>query len=125
MHAIARNLGATAADASRAELEAELAASQQNADSTDSPDPLTGFHIIEVLLDEHSPAVGRRLGSLQWPRGHIPVSVLHGRVLHEADPGLSLAAGDRINLLAKRHSGREDRAKRSDAPLAADNAGSS
>ena len=125
MHAIARNLGATDADASRAELEAELAASQQNADSTDSPDPLTGFHIIEVLLDEHSPAVGRPLGSLQWPRGHIPVSVLHGRVLHEADPGLSLAAGDRINLLAKRHSGREDRAKRSDAPLAADNAGSS
>jgi chloride channel protein, CIC family len=123
MHAIARNLGA-AADASRAELEAELAAAHQNADSADSPNPLPGFHIIEVLLDEHSPAVGRPLGSIPWPHGHIPVSVLRRRVLHEADPRLTLTAGDRVNLLTKRHSGDEGRGEYSDAPLTSDNAGS-
>jgi hypothetical protein len=86
--------------------------------------PLHGFHVSEVLLDEHSAAVGRPLGSIQWPHGHIPVSILHHRVLREADPRLTLAADDRVNLLAKRHGGGEGRGERSDAPLAADNAGS-
>jgi CIC family chloride channel protein len=123
IHAIARNLGAAATDASRAELEAELSAAHQNADGTDSPNPLHGFHVIEVLLDEHSPALGRPLRSVRWPDGHIPVSILHRRVLHEADPAHTLTAGDRVNLLAKQHSGDQGRGERSDAPPASDNAG--
>ncbi|HEX4787461.1 MAG TPA: chloride channel protein [Actinospica sp.] len=102
IHAIARDLGAAATDASRAELEAELTAAHQDTVSTDSPNPLKGFSVVEVLLDDRSPAVGRPLGTVTWPEGHIPVSILHRRLLREADPVHILAAGDRINLLTKR-----------------------
>ena len=101
MHAIARDLGAATAETTRAELEADLAAAHQPTDVADSPNPLTGYRVIEVLVDEHSPAAGTALGVMAWPAGHIPVSVLHHRVLHEADPSLELAAGDRINLLVR------------------------
>lgn len=109
MHAIARDLGTASSASSRAELEAELAAAHQPSSHADTPNPLTGFHVIEVLLDEHSPAVGRPLGAVEWPQGHIPVSVLHRRVLREADPGLVLNAGDRINILTKSHGPGETR----------------
>jgi CIC family chloride channel protein len=102
MHAIARDLGATTAESTRAELEAELAAAHQPTDEADSPNPLTGYRVIEVLVGEDSHAVGKPLAAVDWPTGHIPVSVLHRRVLHEADPGLKLTAGDRVNLLVRR-----------------------
>jgi CIC family chloride channel protein len=107
MHAIARDFGATTAATTRAELEAELAAAHQPADAADSPNPLTGYRVVEVLVDDRSPAAGRALGAVAWPSGHIPVSVLHHRVLHEADPHLALAVGDRVNLLVRRPAGRE------------------
>jgi hypothetical protein len=71
------------------------------ADAADSlnPNPLHGFRVIEILVDERSPAVGRPLGAVRWPDGHMPVSVLHRRVLREADPAFALQAGDRVNLL--------------------------
>jgi chloride channel protein, CIC family len=107
MHAIARDLGSAAADSTRAELEADLTAAHQPADAADSPNPLTGYRVIEVFVDDHSPAAGTALGAVAWPSGHIPVSVLHHRVLHEADPRLELAVGDRINLLVRQADGRE------------------
>ena len=123
MHAIARDLGTARSEASRAELESELAAAHQDTDCPESPSPLKNFRVIEVLLDEDSPAVGRLLGSVRWPEGHIPVSVMHRRVLHEADPRLSLTAGDSINLLTKRQDGAA-RGEHADTPAAVDNAGS-
>lgn len=81
LHAIARELGTASAD---------------------SPDSPHGFRVIEILVDERSPAVGRPLGAVTWPDGHVPVSVLQRRVLREADPALALQAGDRVSLLTRR-----------------------
>jgi len=113
MHAIARDLGAATAASTRAELEADLAAARQPTDAADAPNPLTGYRVIEVLVEDHSPAAGRALGAMAWPAGHIPVSVLHHRVLHAADPRLELAPGDRINLLVRHVDG--DRSPAHDA----------
>lgn len=63
------------------------------------PDPLHGYQVIEITLAPGSPAVGRRLGSVQLPSGAIPVSVLRDRSLADPDPGLTLNAGDRLSLL--------------------------
>jgi hypothetical protein len=42
-----------------------------------------------------------RLGSIRWPDGSFPVSVLRHRMLQDPEPGVILAAGDRISLLGR------------------------
>jgi CIC family chloride channel protein len=105
MHAIARDLGAVAAESTRAELETDLAAAYQATGEDASPNPLTGYRVIEVVVEDLGRAVGKPLGTVAWPAGHIPVSVLHHRVLQEADPAMRLAAGDRVNLLVRQADG--------------------
>jgi hypothetical protein len=63
------------------------------------PDPLHGYQVLEVALAPDSAAAGRPLGSVPWPRGSIPVSVLRDRTLTDPDPGLTLNVGDRVSLL--------------------------
>jgi CIC family chloride channel protein len=67
------------------------------------PTPLPGYQVVEITIGPHSPAVGKALGTLSWPDGCLPVSVLHHRRLHEPDPSRVLAPGDRISLLPQRH----------------------
>ena len=64
------------------------------------PAPLHGYQILEVTIDPDSPATGHTLGEATWPPNYVPVSVLDNHTLRDAHPGLVLAAGDRINLLA-------------------------
>jgi chloride channel protein, CIC family len=64
------------------------------------PTPLHGYQVLEVSIGPDSPAAGRTLGALTWPPGWIPVSALHKSSLQEPDPGLTLAPGDRVSLLA-------------------------
>ncbi len=71
------------------------------ADPEDPPNPLTGYRVIEILLEGHCPAAGKPLGTIGRPEGRTPVSVVHGRVLQDADPCLVLAAGDRVNVLVR------------------------
>jgi CIC family chloride channel protein len=66
---------------------------------------LPGYRIIERTLDQHSTATGRTLGELDWPAGHLPVSVLHNRQLIDADPAIRLAAGDSVSFLVPDHAG--------------------
>jgi chloride channel protein, CIC family len=63
------------------------------------PTPLPGYQVLEITIAPGSPGVGQALGTITWPRGYLPVSVLHGRSLHEPHPDLILARGDRISLL--------------------------
>jgi CIC family chloride channel protein len=65
-----------------------------------SPTPLRGYQVIEVTITASSPAAGQALGHVSWPDGSIPVSVLRHRDLADPDPSLTLAAGDRVSLLA-------------------------
>jgi chloride channel protein, CIC family len=66
---------------------------------TAPPDPLHGYQVLELTLAAGSPAAGRPLGSIPWPAGSIPVSVLRERSLTDPDPGLTLNVGDRVSLL--------------------------
>lgn len=60
---------------------------------------LRGFRVLEIAIADTSPHVGKRLGALSWPPAHTPVSVTHANRLREADPSITIAAGDRINVL--------------------------
>ncbi|WP_067972608.1 chloride channel protein [Mycolicibacter icosiumassiliensis] len=64
---------------------------------------LSGYCVVEHTLASDSTAVGRTLDDLEWPVGHLPVSVLHDRHLLDAHPAVRLAAGDRINILVAKN----------------------
>ncbi len=70
------------------------------ASSPEPPSPLPGYQVLEVTIGPDSPAVGKTLGTISWPAGYLPVSVLHQRSLQEPDPDRMLAQGDRISVLA-------------------------
>ena len=65
------------------------------------PNPLPGYQVLEVTIEDGSPASGQALGAITWPPGSFPVSVLRNRTLQDAEPSLTLTPGDRINLLAR------------------------
>ena len=65
------------------------------------PNPLPGYQVLEITIEDGSPASGQALGAITWPPGILPVSVLRNRRLQDAEPGLTLTPGDRINLLAR------------------------
>jgi chloride channel protein, CIC family len=106
-------LRAVAAELSTAPAQAGRAcagkANRTGADTADAvpPTPLPGYQVLEVTVSPGSPAAGARLGNIRWPDGSIPVSVLRHRALQDPDPGVILAAGDRISVLARspRHPG--------------------
>lgn len=64
---------------------------------------LDGYCIIEHTLASDSAAVGRNLDELEWPTGHLPVSVVHNRRLVDARPTVRLAVGDRVNVLVPKN----------------------
>jgi hypothetical protein len=53
----------------------------------------------EVTVGQSSPAAGQPLGETIWPQGWVPLSVLHDHALRDPDPVVTLAPGDRVNLL--------------------------
>lgn len=76
---------------------------QTNGAEHDPHSQLDGFCIVEHTLRPDSAAIGRSPADLDWPPGHIPVSVVHKRQLVDADTAIQLAAGDRINILAPKN----------------------
>lgn len=75
---------------------------------------LDGYCIIEHTLAADSAAVGRTLDDLDWPAGHLPVSVVHNRQLVDAQPAMQLTAGDRINVLVPKNGSRKADSKHRD-----------
>jgi chloride channel protein, CIC family len=65
--------------------------------------PLPRYRLVDVALSVTSPATGKALGSVTWPAGSMPVSVLRNRTLQDPDPALKLHAGDRVSLLIPGH----------------------
>jgi chloride channel protein, CIC family len=117
-----------------AEAQPNIAASHQAAEWADPKagraehDPrsqLAGYRIVEHSLAPESAAVDRIIGELDWPAGHLPVSILHDRQLVEADPTVRLTTGDRINILvpATRHDNVDSTAIDTCNPTATDNPG--
>lgn len=101
LHAVARELGGAQPHAGNPDAAADAARPDPESSFPQPPTPLPGYQVIEVAIEEGSPASGKALGTIIWPTGWFPVSVLRNRRLREADPGITLAPGDRINLLAR------------------------
>jgi CIC family chloride channel protein len=100
LRTIAAQLRAAEEEAPQAQLEAGWALPDPGSALPEPPTPLPGYKILEVTISDGSPAAGQTLGTITWPPGAIPVSVLRGRQLRDPDPGIVISAGDRINLLA-------------------------
>jgi CIC family chloride channel protein len=92
-----------------------------------APTPLSGYQVVELIVEADSPALGRPLGSMSWPPGSIPVSVLRHRRLQDPEPDLELAADDRVSVLTPvparsqdpRPAGPEESGTAGDAPALA------
>ncbi|HTT55018.1 MAG TPA: TrkA C-terminal domain-containing protein, partial [Streptosporangiaceae bacterium] len=97
LDAIAREIGTAPPQAGAPAAQAADARHQDQA--TEPPNPLPGYQVLEITIGPRSPGAGKAIGTITWPRGYLPVSVLHGSSLHEPDPDLVLAPGDRISLL--------------------------
>jgi hypothetical protein len=76
IHAIVRDLGPAPTGGTRLTLKRDLAAAQQPTDADGAPNPLSGYRVLEVLVDEDSAAAGKPLSRVDWPDGHTPVSVI-------------------------------------------------
>jgi CIC family chloride channel protein len=119
LQAVARQVEASGADAARAQLAAEWALPDPQAALRQPSTPLPGYQMLEVTVQDGSPAAKSTLGKIAWPPGATPAAVLRARKMRDPDPGLTIAPGDRIILLAAepgKHSGRAGQAPAQRAP---------
>ena len=100
LQAVAGHMHAVPA-AAQAQPAAGTAVSGPQAAPPQPPTPLRGYQILEITIPAGSPAAGQALGDTTWPPGWIPVTVLDNHTLRDPDPGITLAPGDRVNLLAR------------------------
>jgi CIC family chloride channel protein len=105
LRALTREVTATETAAGRARA---LAAGGSPDVAAEPGSALPGYQLVQVTIGNGSPAAGRRLGDTAWPPGWVPVSVQDHRALRDAEPGIELRAGDRVNLLALHASGPPD-----------------
>ena len=61
--------------------------------------PLAGHKIVELAVGADSPALGRRIGQLQWPQGSFVVAATRGREIVPLRSDSKLTAGERVILL--------------------------
>ena len=101
LQAVARQLHAAQSQAAQGQLAADWAIPDPQAALREPPVPLRGYQVVEITIQDGSPAAGLTLGSLSWPAGWKPVSVLHNRTMRDPDPGMTLGDGDRLILLAR------------------------
>jgi len=99
LRAVATHLADAEPDMAASRTAAKWADPHAGTAEHDMRSQLAGYHIVERTLGLDSAAVGRTLGELDWPAGHLPVSILHDRQLIEADSTVRLTTGDRINIL--------------------------
>ena len=100
LQAVARHIRTAQDGGQQAQVAAGQVSSGQRDDLPGAPVPLGSYQLIEVTVPVGSPAAGQPLGDIAWPQGCVPVTVLDNGALRDADPGISLSAGDRISLLA-------------------------
>ena len=100
LQAIARQISAARATANQAPRTRRPDLSGPQDDLREAPDPLDSYQLLEVTIPAGSPCAGQALGDITWPPGCVPVTVVDNGTLRDPDPGIILAPGDHINLLA-------------------------
>jgi CIC family chloride channel protein len=98
---VAREVYTAGAQTRQAQLAADWAFPDPAAALRQPSTPLRGYRVVEIAIPGGSPASGTALGDLTWPPGWTPVSVVHDRAMRVPDPGMTLAAGDRVILLTR------------------------
>jgi chloride channel protein, CIC family len=99
LQAVAHYMSTPQVGAASSNLATGAARPDPEAAQLDAPEPLRGYRVVEVTVGQNSPAAGQPLGETAWPQGWVPVSVLDDRTLRDPDPVLTVAPGDRINVL--------------------------
>ncbi len=97
---LARRLSSVQAETIQGQLAADSAVPDATSALHQPRTPLHSYRVVEISLANDSPAAGEMLRDITWPPNYIPVSVIHNRKLRRPDPGITLAPGDRVNLLA-------------------------
>ena len=100
LQAIARQIHLSQAQAAQGQLAADWAGAVPQG-QREPPTPLRGYQVLEITIQAGSPATGVTFGTLAWPPGWTPVSVVHNRTMRAPDAGATLGPGDRIILLAR------------------------
>ena len=100
LQAVARHIRAARAASSQAQPAAVAFPPGPRDDLRGAPTPLDSYQLLEVIIPAGSPSVGQPLGDIAWPPGCVPVTVLDNGTLRDADPGIILAPGGRVSLLA-------------------------
>jgi len=99
LRAIARQITADQPDTAQAQLAADWDHADPDSLRRHPPTPLPGYQVAEITITPGSPAAGRKLGDVTWPRASAPVSVLRGHQLRPPRPETILNPGDRVSLL--------------------------
>lgn len=101
LQAVARHIHTAQAGTAQPQPAAEPAPHGPHDDLHQAPAPLSGYQVLEITISAGSPTAGQTLSDIAWPPGWTPVTVLDNHNLRDPDPGLTLAPGDRVNLLAR------------------------
>ena len=101
IQALSRTIHTAQAQATQATLAADWAFPDPQAALREPPTPLPGYQILEITIQDGSPAAGATLGAITWPPGSTPVLVHHNRQSRNPDPAVTLSPGDRVTLLAR------------------------
>jgi chloride channel protein, CIC family len=101
LQTIARQIHTAWAQTTQAQLAADWAVPDPAAALLEPPTPLHGYEILEITIQPGSSAASRKLGTITWPAGCTPVSVVHNRSMRDPDPAMPLSSGDRVILLAR------------------------
>jgi len=64
-----------------------------------SSTPLTGYEIVDIIIDADSAAVGRRVDAIAWPPDCLVVAVTDHHELVALGDDTILSAGERVTLL--------------------------
>jgi len=99
LRGLARQISTSQAEAVQAQAAADWDHAGEVPAPREPPAPLPGYRVIELTVVAGSLAAGASLGSLNWPPGSAPVSILRDHRQRTVGPATTLHPGDRVILL--------------------------
>jgi CIC family chloride channel protein len=99
LRALAATLNADEREIEHAAIAADFAEDDPATAAHNPGTPLQGFELLELRVDDDSPARGHRLAEIAWPPGTVAAAVTRGREIHAARPDLELGAGEHVIVL--------------------------